>query len=377
LKHAVFLALARFRGLLKTDWFLTIPRHIISTPESEISPPYGQQIAPIVGYWLLACCVMVAAMILLGGATRLTESGLSIVNWRPVTGILPPLNDAEWQALFAAYKQSPEFTKVNFWMTVSDFKSIYWLEYLHRLWGRLIGIVFLLPYLWFVMKRMIPVALTWRFGVLFLLGGAQGLLGWYMVKSGLVNEPAVSQYRLAAHLGLALVIFGLLFWYALSCLTTRPQKSGGGWTRSGSVLVLYCAAFTVIWGAFVAGLDAGRAYNTFPLMDGQVVPQGLLDMSPWWINFFENTATVQFTHRVLAIGTAALIIVYWFTTRRPETGNAAQRAIGIVTLLALFQVGLGIATLLSEVALALGMLHQFGALVLITATIWLKYQLGD
>ncbi|MGB0575012.1 MAG: COX15/CtaA family protein [Alphaproteobacteria bacterium] len=345
-----------------------------------LEPSASAETAPIpkaVGYWLLICCAMVAAMILLGGATRLTESGLSIVNWRPVTGILPPLNDAEWEALFTAYKKSPEFAKVNFWMTVGDFKSIYWLEYLHRLWGRLIGIVFLLPYLWFVMRRMIPTALIWQLGGLFLLGGAQGFLGWYMVKSGLVNEPAVSQYRLAAHLGLAFAIFGLLFWYAVACFTSRPERCGTAWIRTGSILILWAAAITILWGAFVAGLDAGLAYNTFPLMGGRLVPEGILINTPWWLNFFENTAAVQFTHRVLAIGTVSLILIYWATARNSVMDISVKKAVTILTVLALCQLALGIATLLTQVALPLGILHQLGALAVITSAIWLRFKLGD
>jgi cytochrome c oxidase assembly protein subunit 15 len=342
-------------------------------PSASATSP---SIPKAVGYWLLICCAMVAAMILLGGATRLTESGLSIVNWRPVTGILPPLSDAEWQALFAAYKKSPEFAKVNFWMTVGDFKSIYWLEYLHRLWGRLIGLVFLLPYLWFVMRRIIPAALTWRLGGLFILGGAQGLVGWYMVKSGLVNEPAVSQYRLALHLGLAFAIFGLLFWYAAACLTSRPARSGTGWIRIGSQVILWAAALTIIWGAFVAGLDAGLAYNTFPLMGGRLVPEGILINAPWWLNFFENTAAVQFTHRVLAIGTVVLIILYWVSARRSALSAPAQTAVTLLGVLVLCQLALGIATLLTAVALPLAILHQLGALAVITAAIWLRFTLG-
>ena len=320
---------------------------------------------------------MVAAMILLGGATRLTESGLSIVNWRPVTGILPPLSDAEWQALFVAYKASPEFTKVNFWMTVSDFKSIYWLEYLHRLWGRLIGVVFLLPYLWFVMCRMIPAALTWRLGGLFILGGTQGLVGWYMVKSGLVNEPTVSQYRLATHLCLAFAIFGLLFWLAATCLTSRPERCGTGLSRMGSMVILWAAAITVIWGAFVAGLDAGLAYNTFPLMGGRLVPEGMLINEPWWLNFFENTAAVQFTHRLLAIVTVMLVIIYWVSAQRSTLCGSAQKAVTLLGVLTLCQLALGIATLLTEVVLPLAMLHQLGALAVITSAIWLRYTLGN
>jgi len=320
---------------------------------------------------------MVALMIVLGGATRLTESGLSIVNWQPVTGILPPLNDAEWMALFTAYMQTPEFTKINFWMTVSDFKSIYWLEYLHRLWGRFIGIVFFLPYTYFLFQRALPSALIWRFGGLFLLGAIQGLVGWYMVQSGLINEPSVSQYRLAGHLSLAFVIFGLLFWYSVSCLTSPPPKSGSGWLRAGSVVILCCVGVTSVWGAFVAGLDAGRAYNTFPLMDGELIPRDLLLISPWWINFFENTAAVQFTHRILAVGTVIFILLFWLLAHRTPLAKVVQRAIAILALVALCQLALGIFTLLSGVPLILGIFHQIGALGLITAAIWVRYQIGD
>ena len=262
-------------------------------------------------------------------------------------------------------------------MNVNDFKLIYWLEYLHRLWGRLIGLVFLLPYIYFLLRRMIPRTLIWRLGILFLLGGMQGLVGWYMVRSGLVGEPSVSQYRLAAHLGLAFIIFGLLFWYSVSCLTARPKESGSGWVQAGSVTILCCIGVTIVWSAFVAGLDAGYAYNTFPLMDGQLVPKDLLLSSPWWINFFENTATVQFTHRVLAIGTVTLIFLFWLLTGLATLTKAARRAIDILALLALCQLALGIATLLSGVGLLLGMLHQLGALAVITAAIWVRYQLGD
>ena len=351
-----------------------ISRRAILTPPINSHSHYGQQIPNTVGYWLISCCLMVAIMIALGGATRLTESGLSIVNWQPVTGILPPLNDKEWAALFTAYMQTPEFTKINFWMTISDFKSIYWLEYLHRLWGRLIGIVFLLPYVYFLLRGVLPRALIWRFGFLFLLGGIQGLVGWYMVRSGLVDEPSVSQYRLAGHLSLAFVIFGLLFWYSISCLTSRPPKSGFGWAQAGSFTILCCVGVTSVWGAFVAGLDAGRAYNTFPLMDGRWVPRDLLLSSPWWINFFENSAGVQFTHRVFAVGTVTLIFLFWLLAHRTPLPKAVRRATNLLALIALFQLGLGIATLLSGVAMALGILHQMGALALITAAIWVHHQ---
>ena len=262
----------------------------------------------------MLCCVMVAAMVVLGGATRLTESGLSIVDWRPISGIFPPLNSAEWQSLFDAYRQSPEFKRTNFWMSLDDFKTIYWLEYLHRLWGRVIGLVFLIPFLWFVVRGQVSQGFALRLGAVFLLGGLQGLMGWYMVKSGLVDQPAVSQYRLAAHLVLAFIIYGCLLWLALGCLQPATGNAAGLARgaikfRRHAIGLVAGALLTVTAGAFVAGLDAGLAYNTFPKMDGRWIPEGVMRLDPWWINFFENTALVQFTHRALGIG--LLVLTLW------------------------------------------------------------------
>ncbi|MEE2654543.1 MAG: COX15/CtaA family protein [Pseudomonadota bacterium] len=345
------------------------PLTLVVERDSQLTPKF-------VGYWLLICCFMVGGMILLGGATRLTGSGLSIVDWKPLTGFFPPTSQVEWETLFASYKTSPEFMKINFWMTTDDFKSIYWLEYLHRLWGKLIGLVFLLPYLWIVIRRKIPFLLSLKLGGLFSLICLQGIIGWYMVKSGLVDEPFVSQYRLALHLGLAFLIFGLLFWFAINFLTPRRHKTRSVWLRSGSLIILYCTFITIISGAFVAGLDAGLTYNTFPLMDGQWVPAGILVMSPWWVNLFENTAAVQFTHRLIAIGTVTLTILFWILASREILDVGVSRAINSLTILVICQLGLGIATLLTEVEILLALLHQFGALSIFTASIWVKYQLG-
>jgi cytochrome c oxidase assembly protein subunit 15 len=320
---------------------------------------------------------MVAVMVVLGGATRLTESGLSIVDWRPVTGILPPLNNSDWQSLFDAYKLSPEFKKANFWMSLADFKTIYWLEYLHRLWGRLIGLVFLLPFIWFLVRRQLRTGLALRLGGVFILGALQGLMGWYMVKSGLVDRPSVSQYRLAAHLVLAFVIYGGLLWLALSCLRPGADRSSlpPAKFRRHAATLCALALITVTAGAFVAGIDAGLAYNTFPLMDGRWVPDGVFRLTPWWINFFENTATVQFTHRALGMSLMILTLWLWLRVRATRTVTKARRLIELLAALVSAQAALGVATLLSEVPVGLGILHQAGALAVFTLTIWVVYEL--
>jgi cytochrome c oxidase assembly protein subunit 15 len=342
-----------------------------------VSPARPTAPAPrSVGVWLAVCAAMVVVMIVLGGATRLTESGLSMTNWRPVTGWLPPLTEDAWQKQFDGYRQSPEFRKANFWMKLADFKGIFWLEYLHRLWGRLIGLAFALPLAWFWARRRIPAALGWRLAGLLALGAAQGAMGWYMVKSGLVDQPAVSQYRLAAHLSLALLIYALLLWQALRILAPRPPPAGTA-LRGASWLLLGWVCVTVVWGALVAGIDAGLAYNTFPLMDGRLVPPGFFTLQPWWTNFGENTAAVQFTHRVL--GTGAVLGALWLAWRARTAAipPAARTAAGIVAGLALAQMALGIATLLSGVALPLAIGHQAGAVAVFSAVIWLLYALGS
>ena len=335
--------------------------------------------APLVGHWLVLCCVMVAAMVVLGGATRLTESGLSIVDWRPISGIFPPLNSADWQALFDAYRQSPEFKRANFWMSLDDFKTIYWLEYLHRLWGRLIGLVFLIPFLWFLFRGHLGRGLALRLAGVFILGGLQGLMGWYMVKSGLVDQPAVSQYRLAAHLVLAFVIYGCLLWLALGCLRPPTDNPAPGPVKfRGHAIVLVAGALlTVTAGAFVAGLDAGLAYNTFPKMNGRWIPEGVMHLQPWWINFFENTAMVQLSHRTLGIGLLVLTLWLWLRVRRAKKVTRARRLVELLTAIVAAQAALGVATLLSAVPIALGMAHQAGALASFTVAIWAVYELGS
>lgn len=317
--------------------------------------------------WLVILCAMVFIMVLLGGATRLTDSGLSMVEWQPLT-VLPPMNDAAWQAEFDKYQASPEFLHKNTHMTVAEFKGIFWLEYIHRLWGRLIGAVVLVPLLWFAARGALDRALTVRMAGLFVLGGAQGVLGWYMVRSGLNAVPEVSQYRLAAHLGLAVVLYGALVWTALTY-----RQPGGSLTCDGrrAGLLAGLAFVTIGSGAFVAGLDAGLTYNTFPLMDGSLVPRGLGALDPWWRNMFDNVTTVQFQHRVLAVTTVgAAVILRLFLIGRLR--SARQRAAADFMVAAvLLQLGLGIGTLLLVVPVPLAVAHQGGALLVLTALVWL------
>ena len=328
----------------------------------------------LVARWLLACCALVFIMVVLGGVTRLTGSGLSLVDWRPVTGILPPLSDEAWQRTFEMYQQTPEFQKVNADMDVDGFKGIFWLEYLHRLLGRAIGIAFLLPFLYFAWRGFIRRDEWLKYGAMFALGGLQGVLGWYMVKSGLIDNPAVSQYRLTAHLSAAFLIYAYMFWVALSLLypsdSTRRHPWYGITVALSAVIVV-----TVISGGFVAGLKAGKIYNTFPMMGNYWVPPDVMALDPWWLNFFENMATVQFDHRILAITTFLLIIVYWY--RMPRSDLPARVAKGVNALLhtAILQVALGIATLLLVVPIALAAAHQAIAMILFTVALYLCHGL--
>lgn len=323
-----------------------------------------------VARWLFVLCALVFAMVVLGGVTRLTGSGLSMADWQPIMGVLPPMNDAGWQRAFDRYRQTPEFRQVNPDMDVQAFKGIFWLEYLHRLLGRIIGLVFLVPFIVFLRKGWIERREWPRYGMMFLLGGLQGVLGWYMVTSGLVDDPRVSQYRLAAHLLAAFAIYAYMFWIALSLVHADPSPPRYRWFGR-TLALLALVTVTVISGAFVAGLDAGLAYNTFPKMGEYWIPPGLLALEPWWMNAFENLATVQFDHRVLAIATFAAIVVYWWFAWPQFAERRMRRAVNLLLLFAVLQVGLGISTLLLRVPIPLAAAHQAVALVLFTLMLYL------
>jgi heme a synthase len=327
-----------------------------------------------IAVWLLIGCGLVFAMVVLGGVTRLTGSGLSMVDWRPLMGWLPPLTDAEWQASFALYQQSPEFQHINSAMDVHAYKGIFWLEYLHRLLGRTIGLVFLLPFLFFLWTRRILWRDTPKYILMFVLGGMQGLLGWYMVKSGLVNDPHVSQYRLTAHLMAAVLIYGYMFWVAMSLLF-REQDGPRHRLYRRTVALASLITLTVISGGFVAGLKAGLAYNTFPKMGGQWVPDGLWVFEPAVRNLFENLVTVQFDHRVLAITTLLMVVAFWVSVRGAQLPPRLRPAGHALLGLALLQVGLGIATLLHRVPVVLASSHQAVAVLLFTVALYLVHGL--
>jgi len=322
--------------------------------------------AQAVALWLFAVAGLVALMVVIGGLTRLTESGLSMVEWKPITGWLPPLSEAAWIAEFEKYKQFPEYQKINIGMTLEGFKSIFWLEYIHRLLGRLIGLAFALPMIAFWIAGRIPSGMKPHLVAMFLLGGSQGALGWFMVASGLVDHPDVSHYRLTAHLGLAFFIFAYLLWGALSLARHGRMVSvrGGGLPAALTVLVF----IQVLSGGLVAGMNAGLAHNTWPLMEGAFIPDGLLIASPWWINFFENAMTVQFQHRMLAYAVFVLAVVTAFSLKGKAPIGLRH---GLLTAV-LVQLGLGIATLLAHVPISLGTLHQAGAVVVlgIAVTLW-------
>jgi cytochrome c oxidase assembly protein subunit 15 len=320
--------------------------------------------------WLLICCALVFVMVVLGGVTRLTGSGLSMVDWRPVSGFLPPLNDEAWQETFELYQQSPEFQEVNSQMDVHDFKGIFWLEFLHRLLGRIIGIVFLVPFLVFAAKGYIHKDEWLKYTTMFILGGLQGVLGWYMVKSGLVDDPHVSQYRLTAHLIAAFLVYAYMFWVAMSLLFPTDSDERHAWY--GKTLALTTLiTITVISGGFVAGLKAGKVFNTFPMMGEYWVPPGIMALDPWWKNFFDNIATVQFDHRILAITTFALIIAYWLKIPKNELPARIRKGVNALLHTAVLQVALGIATLLYVVPIPLAATHQGVAMLLFTVGIYL------
>jgi cytochrome c oxidase assembly protein subunit 15 len=327
-----------------------------------------------IALWLVIVAAMVFLMVVVGGATRLTQSGLSMVEWRPVTGWLPPLDEKAWQEAFDAYRQYPEYRHVNAGMTLAGFKEIFWLEYVHRLLGRLIGVAFAIPFLVFVARRWVDRRLAAKLALLLMLGGLQGALGWYMVQSGLIDRPDVSQYRLVAHLGVAFLIYAGLLWIAFDVLQPSTGGQASGWPARLSLPLCALVLLTALSGGFVAGTDAGFAYNTFPTMDGELVPARLFALKPWYLSFFEDITTIQFTHRLLA--TLTLMAVVGFAVRA-RARPAAARLRSVATVLAvctLAQYALGISTLVLIVPVPLGVAHQAGAMVVWTVALWLAFE---
>jgi heme a synthase len=323
----------------------------------DVSERSGSVPNRAVAAWLFVCAAFTFAVIVVGGLTRLTESGLSITEWQPISGILPPLSQADWEALFAKYRETPQSRLVFGELTLEGFKRIFWLEYAHRLLGRLIGVVFLLPFLWFLFRKALTKTLALQLGGIFVLGALQGALGWYMVQSGLVHEPRVSHFRLTAHLGLALLIFSAEIWIALGLLKERQSK-----VKTFPLVVLALVFLMALSGGMVAGLRAGHAYNTFPLMNGHLVPPETFMLEPWWENFFWNVAAVQLVHRGFFWVLLALIPILWWRLRT----LAAHHLLGMFCL----QAGLGIATLLNAVPIAFASPHQAGAALLLATALW-------
>jgi cytochrome c oxidase assembly protein subunit 15 len=388
---------------------------MVSASATRAAGRAGEEGHRAVAAWLFVCCAMIFLMVVIGGLTRLTLSGLSITEWEPVTGIVPPLSGSDWAAEFAKYQAIPQYKLINAGMSLAQFKTIFWWEYAHRLWGRLIGFVYLLPFLYFIARRQIPRRLVAPLAGIFALGAAQGALGWYMVESGLANRIEVSQYRLTAHLALALAIYAATLWAALGLLTTNSSPPIGGrgrgpsqsdgkvrcastagaypphpgplppmggegatisphWRRAAEA-ILCLVAITIVAGGFTAGLNAGLVYNTFPLMGGTFVPGEYAELTPFVRNWFENVAAVQFDHRVLAMTTAASIVALWLAASRTALPRPARIALHALLAAVALQFSLGLSTLLLVVPTPLAAAHQAGAVLLLTGAIVFRHKL--
>ena len=318
--------------------------------------------------WLYTVLGLIFAMVVVGGATRLTDSGLSITEWKPILGAIPPLNDADWQIAFDKYRLIPEYQEINKGMSLAEFQFIFWWEWGHRFLGRFIGLVFFIPAAIFWVLGWLPSQLKPRIAILFVLGGLQGAVGWWMVASGLVDRVDVSQYRLATHLSLACFLFAGVHWVALGL---KRREAEGNRTLSKAGWALLVLVFVQIFaGALVAGMDAGLAYNTWPLMDGRMVPDGLAVMEPFWLNSFENAKAVQFNHRVIAYGLWVLVLVHALWITRKAVAASVKTSAWLIFAAVTGQALIGIVTLLLAVPLDVALMHQAGVLFVLMALVW-------
>ena len=324
----------------------------------------------LLGYWLLFCAAVVYIMIVVGGITRLTQSGLSMVEWEPIMGVIPPLGEAAWMDVFNKYRTSPEYLKINAGMSLDAFKSIFYWEYGHRVLGRVIGLIYFVPLMIFLLRGMVPKGWHAKLFGLFVLGGLQGLMGWYMVKSGLVDVPHVSQYRLTAHLGLAVVIFMCMVWFAMDFLRGQVahRQASSAYLRS-SLLAVLIIFLMMLSGGFVAGTKAGFIMNTFPTMNGEWIPSGWMAMTPAWRNLFENAVTIQFFHRCIAV-LVLLVISFSFIIGSKQSFKTRT---GWMFAIMLIQVGLGISALVLKVPVILGAAHQAGAVALLASALYVAH----
>ncbi|WP_347924858.1 COX15/CtaA family protein [Pontimicrobium sp. SW4] len=318
-------------------------------------------------YWLLSGCVLIFIMVVVGGITRLTHSGLSISNYKLISGTIPPMNDVEWQEAFDLYKQYPEYQKLNNHFTLQDFKDIYFWEWLHRVIGRFIGLVFIIPFLYFLIRKQLTKPTIKKAIILLLLGGFQGFLGWYMVKSGLVDRPDVSHYRLAAHLITAFITFAYTFWVALDII--YPNRKGFETSLRNFIRITFgILILQIIYGAFVAGLDAGFIHNHWPMMsEGKFMHETVyIEQTPIIKNFFEGKSGVQFIHRILAYIVVILILIIWNKTRKRDITKDQKNGVNALLFLVGLQFLLGVLTILMQVPVWLGVAHQIGAFFLLT-----------
>lgn len=341
-----------------------------TTIEGERGPDASSaRPARIVRIWLLVVAAMIFAMVVVGGATRITGSGLSITEWAPIMGAIPPLSETDWLAAFARYREIPQYRVENAGMTLADFKAIFWWEWSHRLLGRAVGVVYAVPFVVLVATGTIPRARIPRFAGLLVLGGLQGAVGWWMVASGLVDRVSVAPYRLAVHLTLAATIFAAVLWAALTCGKSAMTRRRSPVLRIGAGVVLGWTIVQIALGALVAGNHAGLVYNTWPLMNGSFVPPDLMAWDPWWRNFFENHATVQFLHRIGAyvlFALAMLQFVVVVVSARTATARVTAFALGFAVA---FQLLVGIATLLMLVPQSLALIHQAMAMLVLSAAV--------